>query len=180
MSTWRKSLKWTSRTASCRPNNYNKLLEQLQNSNDKYSKIEKKVGALQKVVDDLETIVDDLAHRRNCVEISGINPAADQSCEALVWSLGQEIGLVIEEYDISTAHPLPTYNESKDNKIIVKFTRRALEMLFMRTESLKSGFPWKQQRKQGIYFGIAVPLPKEAQWHVINSLHLNSDKSTTP
>lgn len=46
--------------------------------------MQKKVGDLQKVVDDLETIVDDLAHRRNCVEISGINPAADQSCEALV------------------------------------------------------------------------------------------------
>lgn len=49
-----------------------------------YSIVEKKPGDLQKVVDDLETIVDDLAHRRNCVEISGINPAADQSCEALV------------------------------------------------------------------------------------------------
>lgn len=136
--------------------------------------MQKKVGDLQKVVDDLETIVDDLAHRRNCVEISGINPAADQSCEALVWSLGQEIGLVIEEYDISTAHPLPTYNESKDNKIIVKFTRRALEMLFMRTER-------KQQRKQGIYFGIAVPLPKKLNGASLtlsistqtNLLHLN-------
>ena len=150
--------------------------------------MEKKVDDLQKVVDELETIVDDLAHRRDCVETSGINPAADQSCEALVWSLGQEIGLVIEEHDISTAHPSPTYDESKDNNIIVKFTRRDTRNAFYanrkkvnagkKVSSLAS--QWKQQRKQGISFGIAVPLSKEAQWRVITSLHFNSDKSTTP
>lgn len=72
--------------------------------------MEKKVGDIQKVGEDLETTVDDLSQclRRECVEICCINPAADQSYEALVRSLVQEIDLVTEEHDISTAHPLPT------------------------------------------------------------------------
>ena len=47
-----------------------KLQKQLQNSNDKYSKMEKNVGDLYKVVEDLETTVDDLAQclRHDCVE----------------------------------------------------------------------------------------------------------------
>ena len=43
----------------------------------------------------------------------------------IVRSLGQEMGREIGTQDISTAHPLPTYDRSKDNKVIVKFMRRA-------------------------------------------------------
>ena len=65
----------------------------------------------------------------------------------------------MEEHDISTAHPLPTQDESKENKIIVKFSWRDTRNAFYakrkirgcRQESLKSGFPWKQQPKQGMY-----------------------------
>ena len=106
---------------------YDKLLKQVESSNEKYSKLEKTVGDLRKNLADSETAIDDLAQylRRDCVEISGIAPTAEQTCEDIVYSLGQEMGLEIGAEDISTAHPLPTYDRSKDNKVIVKFTRRA-------------------------------------------------------
>ena len=37
---------------------------------------------------------------------------------------GQEMGLELDDSDISIAHPLPTFSDVKDDKVIVKFTRR--------------------------------------------------------
>jgi len=36
------------------------------------------------------------------------------------------MGIELQDKDISTAHRLPTYNKSVDDKIIVKFTRRSI------------------------------------------------------
>ena len=43
-----------------------------------------------------------------------------------VCSIGKEMGIELQDEDISTAHRLPTYNKSAEDKIIVKFTRRSI------------------------------------------------------
>ena len=103
---------------------YDTLINQVQSSNG----LEKKVKDLQKVQFDLECSVDDLAQylRRDCVEISGILPTEELTCEDIVLSLGNEMGLELDKEDISTAHVLPTFDKGKDDKMIVKFTRRSV------------------------------------------------------
>ena len=88
---------------------YDTLINQVQSSNGKYNGLEKKVKDLQKVQFDLECSVDDLAQylRRDCVEISGILPTEELTCEDIVLSLGNEMGLELDKEDISTAHVLP-------------------------------------------------------------------------
>ena len=73
---------------------YDTLINQVQSSNGKYNGLEKKVKDLQKVQFDLECSVDDLAQylRRDCVEISGILPTEELTCEDIVLSLGNEMG----------------------------------------------------------------------------------------
>ena len=44
----------------------------------------------------------------------------------IVLSLGNEMGLELDKEDISTAHVLPTFDKGKDDKMIVKFTRRSV------------------------------------------------------
>ena len=108
---------------------YDSLLKQIQGINSKNNKVEKDVIDLRRDLDHADAEIDDLEQylRRDCVEISGIDPdmlREEQCCEDVVRSLGTEMGVEIEYEDISTVHPLPTFNEKKDKKMIVKFTRR--------------------------------------------------------
>lgn len=61
--------------------------------------------------------------RRDCLEISGVPPSENYTCNQLVVAVGQAIGVQVEEEDLSTSHPLPTFKEDAPPKIIVKFTR---------------------------------------------------------
>ena len=105
---------------------YDTIISQVQSSNGKYNGLEKKVNGFRKAQFDLECSVDDLPQylRRDCVEISGILPTDELTCGDIVLSLGNEMGLVQDKEDISTAHVLTTFDKGKDNKVIVKFTRR--------------------------------------------------------
>ena len=72
--------------------------------------------------------IEDLSQylRRDCLELTGVLPTEEVSCFDLVCSIGKEMGIELQDEDISTAHRLPTYNKSAEDKIIVKFTRRSI------------------------------------------------------
>ena len=105
---------------------YDKLVTQSQSSNEKQRKVEANLEAFKKNLISVEEELDDFAQylRRDCVEISGIPATENLRCEDIVTSLGQEMGLELDDSDISIAHPLPTFSDVKDDKVIVKFTRR--------------------------------------------------------
>jgi len=113
---------------------YDELLKKIQSSNDKTVKLTADVKVVkhdlsttQKRFDEAKKEIDDLAQylRRDCVEISGLKPNDEVDCFDLVKAIGKEMGMDLGDEDISTAHPLPTYNQAADSKLIVKFTRRA-------------------------------------------------------
>ena len=62
--------------------------------------------------------------RRDCLEISGVPPSTNYTCNEVVMAVGEAIGIQVKEEDISTSHPLPTFNKDAPPKLIVKFTRR--------------------------------------------------------
>ena len=61
--------------------------------------------------------------RRDCIEISGVPPSENYTCNQRVMAVGQAIGVQVKEGDISTSHPLPTLKEDAPPEIMVKFTR---------------------------------------------------------
>lgn len=107
-------------------NEYDTLISQVQSSNGKYNGLDKKVSDVHKSQFDLECSIDDLAQylRRDCVEISGVQPTDELTCEDIIFSICNKMGLEIGKEDISTAHVLPTFDKHKEDSIIVKFTRR--------------------------------------------------------
>ena len=156
----RRSESWRRRYHFCREK-YDTLINQVQSSNGKYNGLEKKVKDLQKVQFDLECSVDDLAQylRRDCVEISGILPTEELTREDIVLSLGNEMGLELDKEDISTAHVLPTFDKGKDDKMIVKFTRRSVRNDFYGNRKeiagskvLKYLFTCHRKRQESIHF----------------------------
>ena len=68
--------------------------------------------------------------RRDCLEISGIEPIAACTCEDIVTSIGKAIGVPIAKEEISTVHRVPSYKADAPPKIIVKFTRRDMRNRF--------------------------------------------------
>ena len=58
-----------------------------------------------------------------------MTPTDEASYNDIVIALAKDMGLELEEEDISISHPLPTYNKKPnkeaDPKMIVKFTRPA-------------------------------------------------------
>lgn len=69
--------------------------------------------------------LDDLGQyiRRDCVEIVGAKAKSPEECDKIVIAMAKDMGIALEPKDISTSHPLPT-PKGKDDKFIVKFTRR--------------------------------------------------------
>ena len=49
--------------------------------------------------------------RRDCLDISGIKPSVECTCENIVASTGKVIRVPIVKEDISTAHQIPTYKD---------------------------------------------------------------------
>lgn len=118
---------------------YDQLLEHSKTTNEKITGLTKTTRTIQadiKINRDMTLEAkgesDELAQylRRDCLEISGVKPNAEYSSEAIVESIGKVLKVKIEEKDISTAHPLPTFNKDALPKIIVKFTRRNVRNKF--------------------------------------------------
>ena len=68
--------------------------------------------------------------RRDCLEISGVPLSEDYTTNDIVIAVGKAINVSVKEEDISTSHPLPSYNSDAPPKIIVKFTRRDVRNVY--------------------------------------------------
>ena len=116
---------------------YDELLKQVQRSNDRAASLSADVKNLKegmKLCKKFKREIEDLSQymRRDCLEVTGVLPTQEVTCSDLVCTIGKEMGLDLKQEDISTAHRLPTYNKSADDKIIVKFTRRSVRDEFER------------------------------------------------
>ena len=69
---------------------------------------------------------EDLAQyiRCDCLEIAGIALNEELTCEGIVRSIGNAIGVAVSDTEISVMHPIPSFNAVAPPKLIVKFTRR--------------------------------------------------------
>ena len=95
------------------------LTSDVKNLKRDFSGTQKRALELTKDMEDLAQYL-----RRDCIEISGLTPTESMSCIELVKSLGEDMQADLKDDDISTAHPIPRYDKSADETIIVKFTRR--------------------------------------------------------
>lgn len=118
---------------------YDTLLSQVQSSNEKLlaltstsKNLKKDIQDVQKTAGKAANDYEELAQYlcRDCLEIAGIQPTRDLSCNHIVKSIGEALDLEITDSDISTSHPVPSYNKDASPKIIVKFTRRDVRNTF--------------------------------------------------
>ena len=112
---------------------YDDILVQLKQANEKIQRQGTSLKQMRKDLDDATKQAQDAMNgfenlaeylRRDCLEISGVPPSENCTCNQLVMAVEQVIGVQVKEEDISTSHPLPTFKEDVPPKIIVKFTRR--------------------------------------------------------
>ena len=112
---------------------YDDIRVQLKEANEKIQRQGTSLKQTRKDVDDAIKQAHDAMNgfenlaeylRRDCLEISGVPPNENYTCNQLVMAVGQAIGVQVKEEDLSTSHPLPSFKEDAPPKIIVKFTRR--------------------------------------------------------
>ena len=118
---------------------YEDVLSQLRLANEKHMRQSRKLNELesafenerkknQEATANFESMAQYL--RKDCLEISGIPLSEDYSTNDIVIAVGKAINVSVKEEDISTSHPLPSYNSDALTKIIVKFTRRDVRNVF--------------------------------------------------
>ena len=112
---------------------YDDILVELKQANEKIQRQGTSLKQMRRDLDDAAKQAQDAMNgfenlaeylRRDCLEISGVPPSENYTCNQLVMAVGQAIGVRVKEEDISTSYPLPTFKEDAPPKIIVKFTRR--------------------------------------------------------
>ena len=98
---------------------------QIKNNEENINKHGKSIALAEDNIDEVSTKLDELQQysRRDCLEINGIPPTANENPQHLISELGTLIGVEIKKEDISIAHRLPDLKNVK-NRIIVKFVRR--------------------------------------------------------
>ena len=84
------------------------------------------VDKVKKCATDAMSQIEEIAQYvcRDCLEILGIKPSAECTCEKIATSIGAVIGVPTVKEEISIAHQIPAFKEDALLKIIVKFTRR--------------------------------------------------------
>ena len=103
-------------------------MQQSQKLNESESALENERKKNQEATANFESLAQYL--RRDCLEISGIPLSEDYSTNDIVIAVGKAINVSVKEEDISTSHPLPSYNSDAPPKIIVKFTRRDVRNVY--------------------------------------------------
>ena len=112
---------------------YDELLPQVQQTNGKLNQQAKSIDAVKVELDKVKKCATDAMSQieeivqyvcRDCLEISGIKPSAECTCEKIVTSISAVIDVTTVKEEISIAHQIPTYKEDAPPKIIVEFTRR--------------------------------------------------------
>lgn len=90
--------------------------------------LRKDLDESRKIANEAHMQTEELAHyiRRDGLEISGIAPNEELSCEGVVRSVGNAIDVSVSDMDISVSHPIPSFNTTAPPKIIVKFTGREI------------------------------------------------------
>ena len=101
----------------------------MQQTNGKLNQQAKSIDAVKVELDKVKKCATDAISRlkkspNTCLEMSGIKPSAECTCEKIVTSIGAVIGVPTVKEDISIDHQIPTYKEDAPPKIIVEFTRR--------------------------------------------------------
>lgn len=99
-------------------------MQQSQKLNELESALENERKINQEATATFESLAQYL--RRDSLEISGIPLSEDYSTNDIVIAVGKAINVS----DISTSHPLPSYNSDAPPKIIVKFTRRDVRNVY--------------------------------------------------
>ena len=119
--------------------NYDELLNKIKNTNENVTQhasdianIKVNMKSVEKLSYDTSFMVEDIAQylRRDCLEITGVMANEDCPAEAIAKSVGNVIGVPLQDNDISIAHPISTFNEDTPPKLIVKFTRRSVRNKF--------------------------------------------------
>lgn len=111
---------------------YNRVAEKLSHQSTIIEGLKNDIQESRKIAYDAAKQAEDLAQyiRRDCLEISGIPPNDELSCDDIVRSVGNAIGVAVNDIDISVTHPIPSFNTEAPPKIIVKFTRREVRDRF--------------------------------------------------
>jgi len=112
---------------------YDDVLSQLRQTNEKehlqgtsLRQVQKDLDNVKKESRDATMGFENLAQylRRACLEIPGIPLSENYTSNDIVIAVGRAIDVPVKEPDISTSHPLPSYNSDTPTRIMVKFTRR--------------------------------------------------------
>ena len=148
---WKSSLKDTNRKVNSHASDVAKVKENLK-------KIEKLANNASSEVEQISQYL-----RRDCLEITGIATNAECSAEAIIKSIGDVIGVPLQDNDFSIAHPIPTYK--------VKFTRRSVRNKFYsnrrKLARKKAKAPAESQpiiRSRRVRFRVANPIQEKALW----------------
>ena len=116
---------------------YEDVLSQLRLANERNMQQSQKLNELESALENERKInqeatatFESLAQylRRDSLEISEIPLSEDYSTNDIVTVIA--VGKAINVSDISTSHPLPSYNSDAPPKIIVKFTRRDVRNVY--------------------------------------------------
>ena len=88
--------------------------------------------SVEKLAYNTSFVVEDIAQylRQDCLEITGVMANEDCPAEAIGKSVGNVIGVPLQDNDISIAYPISAYKEDAPPKLIVKFTRRSVRNKF--------------------------------------------------
>ena len=103
-------------------------MQQSQKLNDLESALENERKKNQEATATFENLAQYL--RGDSLEISGIPLSKDCSPNDFVIAVGKAIDVPVNEEDISTSHPLTSYNSDAPPKKIVKFTRRDVRNVY--------------------------------------------------
>ena len=160
---------------------YDELLKQVQRSNDRTASLSTDVKNLKEDMKQCKKIgreIEDLSQylRRDCLELTGVLPTEEVSCFDLVCSIGKEMGIELQDEDISTAHRLPTYNKSAEDKIIVKFTRRSIRDESFRIFADDANIFVSSSNAVELQNLINHELSKVKEWCYLNKLPINLRK----
>ena len=119
---------------------YDALLNELKDTNRKVNshasdvaKVKENLKEIEKLAYNASSEVEQISQylRRDCLEITGIATNAERSAEAIIKSIGDVLGVPLQDNDISIAHPIPTYKVGAPPKLFVKFTRRSVLYLLL-------------------------------------------------
>lgn len=105
---------------------YNHVAEKLSHQSSIIEGLKNDIHESRKTANEAVKQAEELAQyiRHDCLEITGITPNEELSCEHIVRSIGNAIGVAVSDTDISVTHSIPSFNTAAPPKIIVKFTRR--------------------------------------------------------